>query len=183
MNLKSENPQNPGTANARAVLFSELVDCLESLVKVYRSLLEIVRREKDILIASRLDELTENNKSKDSMLIRIRSLENSRLKCARDFAQSIGADSENPRLLDIAVHCPPSESDKLRNLHSVLDLLIKRVSEVNKSSEELVQAALNNITGAMEAIRDGLKPKPVYGKQGGIAQSKGDGGQLVRKEA
>ena len=36
---------------------------------------------------------------------------------------------------------------------------------------------------AMEAIRDGLKPKPVYGKQGGIAQQKTDGGQLVSREA
>lgn len=164
-------------------MFSELVECLENLVKVYRSLLEVVRREKDILVASKLDELNENNKSKDAMLLRIRSLENTRMKCARDLAQAVGADVEQPRLLEIAVRCIPSQGDKLRNLHSVLELLIRRVADVNKQNEELVQAALNSITGAMEAIRDGLKPKPVYGKQGGIASPKNDGGHLVSREA
>ena len=84
---------------------------------------------------------------------------------------------------DIANHCQPAWADRLRNLHSVLDLLVRRVAEVNKQNEELVQAALNNITGAMEAIRDGLKPKPVYGPKGNLSGSKSDSAQLVSKEA
>ena len=162
-------------------MYNDLVDCLENLVKVYRSLLDVVRREKEILVASRLDELTENNKSKDAMLIRIRSLENQRTKCATDLARHVGADHEQPRLLDIANHCDPRWSDRLRNMHSVLDLLVKRVAEVNKQNEELVQTALNTITGAMEAIRDGLKPKPVYGRQG-VVTNNVDVAQMVRKE-
>ncbi len=168
--------------NESDILYADLLDCLENLVKVYRALLDVVRREKEILVASKLDELNENNKAKDTLLIRIRSLENQRLKCATDLAKHVGADTEQPRLLDIANHCDPRWSDRLRNMHSVLDLLIKRVADVNKQNEELVQAALSNITGAMEAIRDGLKPKPVYGRQGAVASSSVDGGQLVRKE-
>ena len=164
------------------VVYSDLFDCLENLVKVYRSLLDVVRREKDILVASKLDELNENNKTKDAMLVRIRSLEHQRLKHASDLARSVGADVEQPRLLDIANFADSRWSDRLRNLHSVLDLLIRRVADVNKQNEELVQAALNNITGAMDAIRDGLKPKPTYARQGALAPQKADGGQLVRRE-
>ncbi len=165
----------------KEALFNELTGCLENLVKVYRALLDVVRREKEILVASKLDELNENNKSKDAMLVRIRSLETQRMKCARDFAQAVGADVEQPRLLDIANHCEFEWADRLRNLHSVLDLLVRRVSEVNKQNEELVQAALNNITGAMDAIRDGLRPKPVYGPKGNMAAPSG-GPALVSKE-
>jgi flagellar biosynthesis/type III secretory pathway chaperone len=172
----------PTAQQASDLLYSDLLENLENLVKVYRSLLDVVRREKDILIASKLDELNENNKSKDTMLIRIRSLENQRIKCATDLAKHVGADHETPRLLDIANHCDPKWSDRLRNMHSVLDLLIRRVADVNKQNEELVQAALSNITGAMEAIRDGLKPKPGYGRQGSVATTTVDGGQLVRRE-
>jgi len=164
-------------------LYTELFECLQHLVKVYRSLLEVVRKEKDILVASKLDELNENNKTKDALLVRIRSLENQRMKCARDLASHVGADVEQPRLLDIANHCAAQWQDQMRNMHSVLELLIRRVAEVNKQNEELVQAALHNITGAMEAIRDGLKPKPVYARQGQIAQQKTDGGQIVSREA
>lgn len=169
--------------DVKEALFNELTGCLENLVKVYRTLLDVVRREKEILVASKLDELNENNKSKDAMLVRIRSLENQRMKCARDLAQAVGADMEQPRLLDIANHCELKWADRLRNLHSVLDLLVRRVSEVNKQNEELVQAALNNITGAMDAIRDGLKPKPVYGPKGNIAAPNAGSPTLVSKEA
>lgn len=167
----------------KEALFNELTTCLENLVKVYRSLLDVVRREKEILVASKLDELNENNKAKDAMLVRIRSLENQRMKCARDLAQAVGADMEQPRLLDIANHCQLEWADRLRNLHSVLDLLVRRVAEVNKQNEALVQAALNNITGAMDAIRDGLKPKPVYGPKGNIAAPNTAAPTLVSKEA
>ena len=174
---------NPANAETNEVLFTDLLECLESLVKVYRSLLDVVRREKEILIASRLDELNENNKSKDAMLIRIRSLENQRMKCARDLAQHVGADVDQPRLLEIANNCDLKWSDRLRNMHSVLDLLVRRVADVNKTNEELVQSALNNITGAMEAIRDGLKPKATYGPRGAITDGKNDPARLVSKEA
>ena len=163
--------------------YMDLLDGLDNLVKVYRSLLEVVRREKEILVSTKLDELQENNKSKDAMILRIRSLENQRLKCARDLAQAVGGDVENPRLIEIANKSAPQWQDRLRNMHSVLELLVRRVSEVNKQNEELVQAALNNINGAMDSIRDGLKPKSTYARQGQMAQTKAEGGNLVRKEA
>jgi flagellar biosynthesis/type III secretory pathway chaperone len=180
-NTISKNPNE--TLGSHDQLYSDLLECLENLVKVYRSLLDVVRREKEILVASRLDELNENNKSKDAMLVRIRSLENQRMKCARDLAQAIGADVESPRLLDIANYSDVKWVDRLRNMHSVLELLIRRVSEVNRQNEELVQAALTNITGAMEAIRDGLKPKQTYGPRGNMSSGKVDNPTLVSREA
>ncbi|MCM2281611.1 MAG: flagellar protein FlgN [Bdellovibrionaceae bacterium] len=162
-------------------IYSSLVENLDNLVKVYRSLLDIVRKEKDILVSAKLDDLNENNKAKDAMLVRIRSLENTRLKLARDLSQSVGADIEAPRLLDIATRIDAERAQRLRNLHSVLDLLVKRVSEVNRQNEELVKSALSSITGAMEAIRDTLQEKPTYARKGQMAAAP-SGGALVRKE-
>ena len=48
---------------------------------------------------------------------------------------------------------------------------------------QLVQAALSNITGAMEAIRDGLKPKQTYGPKGNMASQKSESAHMVSKEA
>lgn len=166
----------------REAVHTELVACLEDMVKLYRSLLEVVRREKEILVESRLDELNENNKTKDGLLVRIRSHENSRVKLARDLAQLTGSDIDQPRLLEIAANMPGERGDRLRNLHSVLELLIKRVAEVNKTNEELVQSALRTITGAMEAIKEGLAPATTYEKKGAMA-TRTEGGALVSREA
>jgi flagellar biosynthesis/type III secretory pathway chaperone len=186
MNLKAENTSHSNSVDTNGGvdgLYHELVECLDGLIKIYRNLLDVVRREKEILVASRLDELNDNNKAKDAMLVRVRSLENTRMKCARDLAQAVGSDVEQPRLLEIATRVEHEKAQRLRNLHSALELLVKRVAEVNKQNEELVQAALNNITGAMDAIRDGLKPKPTYARQGSMAPSKSDGPHLVSREA
>ena len=166
-------------------LYAELIESLDALIKQYRHLLETVRKEKDVLVAAKVDELNESNKIKDATLVRIRSLENTRMKVARDLAQCVGADVESPRLLDIATRLDGQRSDKLRSLHATLDLLVKRTSEVNKQNEELAQAALANISGAMSAIRDELQPKPTYARQGAMATAApaASAGNLVSREA
>lgn len=164
-------------------LAEQLIGSLDDLVKVYRNLLEVVRKEKEILTEGQLDDLIENNKVKDAMLVRIRTLENQRTRLARDLTLIVGGDHDQPRLLDLANRCSEKHNERLRNLHAVLELLVRRVAELNKQNEHLVQAALDHISGAIDSIRDGLKPKPVYARQGQIADVKAGGGRLVSREA
>jgi flagellar biosynthesis/type III secretory pathway chaperone len=163
--------------------YIKLSDNLEEQIRIYRHLLEVVRKEKEILISANLDDLNENNKTKEAMLIKIKSLEIVRLRAASELATHLGLTPEQPRLLEMAVRMGDVSGDKLRNLHAVLDLLIKRIQEYNKQNESLVQSALNNITGAMKAIRDTLQDKPTYQKKGEVAQATASSGQLVSKEA
>ncbi len=159
-----------------------LINVLEDQIKVYRHLLEIVRKEKDILISANLDDLNENNKSKEAMLLKIRALEAQRLAAAADLGNTLNIGAAQPRLLELAKHLPEAEGDKLRNIHSVLELLLRRVQEYNRGNEVLVQSALNNITGAMKAIKGTLDEKATYQKQGAV-EGHTASGQLVRREA
>jgi flagellar biosynthesis/type III secretory pathway chaperone len=84
--------------------------------------------------------------------------------------------------LDFAKHFGGNEGDKLLKVHSVLDLLIKRVREHNQNNELLVRSALNTVSGAMGNIRDSVAPKKTYKKGGKLAESNPGLGQLVRKE-
>lgn len=161
--------------------YTQLVSCLDQLIKVYRALLEVVRKEKDILIDSNVEGLSENNRAKEAMIIKIKSLETQRLRCAKDLALLIGADVERPRLSEIASRFDGVRGEKLRNAQSVLELLVKRVSEINKENEVLVHSALNSINGAMQSIKDTLQEKNTYQNKGKI-QSAQAPGNLVRKE-
>jgi flagellar biosynthesis/type III secretory pathway chaperone len=160
----------------------QLISVLEEQVKIYRHLLDVVRKEKEILISANLDDLTENNRSKEAMLIKIRALEAQRLKHAAEIYQSLGLAGDQHRLLEIARHVQPAHGEKLRSIHSVLELLLKRVQEYNRQNETLVQSALSNITGAMNAIKSTLQEKAVYQKKGEVEGS-ASSGQLVQREA
>lgn len=159
-----------------------LVTVLDEQIKVYRHLLEVVRKEKDILIAANLDDLNENNRSKEAMLIKIRALEVERTRTALQIWQGLGLEGEAPRLMEIAKHLPDESGEKLRSIHSVLELLLKRVQEYNRQNEILVQSALNNITGAMNAIKGSLESKSTYQKKGEV-EGHTVAGNLVSRQA
>ena len=163
-------------------LHEEVVAVLENLIKNYRSLLDVVRKERDLLIMGKLDDLVENNKIKDGLIVRLRSLENHRMKCSRDLAHLIGVDANPPRLLDLATRCLVEYEDTFRQLHSTLEFIIKRVADLNKKNEDLVQSALSSITGSMESIRSNFQFKPVYARDGAFHGGSA-GGNLVEKEA
>jgi flagellar biosynthesis/type III secretory pathway chaperone len=162
-------------------LTNGLITTLEEQIRVYRHLLDCVRKEKDILISANLDDLNENNRTKEAMLLKIRALEAHRLSVTAEVSSQLGLVGEAPRLLEIARHLEGDLADKLRNIHSVLELLLRRVQEFNKHNESLVQAALSNITGAMNAIKGTLAEKPTYQKKGEV-EGHTSAGQLVRRE-
>ena len=47
---------------------AKLVNNLEDLIKQYRLLLDVVRKEKDLLIAADIEKLNENNQSKEALI-------------------------------------------------------------------------------------------------------------------
>lgn len=161
----------------------KLVLLLEEQITLYRHLLDVVRKEKDILISANLDDLNETNRTKEAMLLKIRAIEAQRIKAASEVAQDLGLNPENPRLLEMAIYLPDEAADRLRNIHSVLELLLKRVQELNGQNEVLVQSALANVTGAMNSIRGTLQDKPKYQRKGDVDHGATPSGQLVSREA
>ncbi len=162
--------------------FNQLEKCLGELIKVYRHVLNVVRKERDILISANLNDLNENNKSKEAMLIKARQLEAERIQIIKRFAQTEGL-GEATRLLEFANHIGGESGERLRNLQQVLELLLKRVKEFNSQNEVLVNSALEKVTGAMGDINNSLKDKPTYKKTGGVTSRPSESGQLVSKEA
>ncbi len=165
-----------------AELVKNLEQSLEGLVKIYRLLLTVVRKEKDILIASQLDELAQNNKTKEAALMKARESEEVRRKIAFQLAESEYLDPETTRLLDFSRHFGGEVGERFRKLHSVLDLLMRRVREHNQYNEGLVSSALNTITGAMDNLRDNISGTKTYKKSGTVKNDPAESGQLVRKE-
>jgi len=162
-------------------LYKKLETSLGELIKVYRHLLNVVRREREILISANLGDLNENNHNKETTLVKARSIEETRIQMTKELATSEGL-SENTKLMEFARLVGGEIGDRLRNHQSVLELLLKRVKEYNLQNETLVNSALDMITGGIGSIRDSLKEKPTYKKSGSIASRPTESGQLVRKE-
>lgn len=163
--------------------FAKLVTNLEELTKFYRTLLDLLRKEKEFLVQSDLAALNESNKAKETMLLKIRAHDSARERYAKEFAHLIGTDVSSPRLLEMAQKIQGPEADRLRSIHSTLDLLIRRVSELNKENETFASHALQVLGGAMGEIKDTLSPKKTYERKGKMTHGPERAGNFVSKEA
>src|ERR1700743_1562431 len=92
--------------------FKNLSEVLEDVIKVYRVMLDLVRREKDILIAANMEELEECNKAKEAMVLKVKGLERIREKVSREMAIVVGTNPETARLLEIASKLIDPQSSK-----------------------------------------------------------------------
>lgn len=165
-------------------IHGKLVSSLEDLVKSYRSLLDLVRKEKEILIAADREKLDESNQLKESVLFKIRAQDSLRARYATELAQQLHADAESPRLLELATKLGGPAGDRLRSIHAALDMLVKRITEINKENEEYAKSALRNLGGALSDIKDTLSGgKKTYERKGQYKMGPDKAGHFVRKEA
>ncbi len=164
-------------------IFDKLVKNLEDLTKQYRLLLDCVRKEKDLLIASNIAKLDENNSLKEQLLMRIKSLDGLRVNYASELAQVIGADSSFPRLLEISQKMGGAEGDRLRSIHSTLELVTNRLVQINKDNAQYAESGIKIVTSAMENLKETLMGQKTYKKKGGYQQGPETSGHFVSQEA
>jgi hypothetical protein len=165
--------------------YKKLLSSLEDLTKSYRTLLDLVRKEKELLIGANREKLEENNQLKEAAIFKLRAQDSLRSRYATELATQVKADVEQPRLLDIAKHIAGAEGDRLRSMHAALDLLIKRITEINKENEIYAQSALKSLGGALNDIKETLSGgKKTYARKGQSVKLGPDtAGHFVSKEA
>lgn len=162
---------------------AKLVSSLEDIIALYRQLLDVVRKERELLVAADRMGLEENNLLKEQLLMKLKLADAGRLRAATDLARMIHADAENPRLQEISQKLGSPSGDKLRTQHSTLEVMIHRIVSLNKENEEYAQAALKNLNGAMGEIKETISGKSTYEKKGQVRMGPQVSGNFVRKEA
>lgn len=163
--------------------YKKLASNLDEVTKSYRTLLEIVRTEREILISAQIEKLHENNASKEAALYKLKALDSARERYARELADLLGTDAVTPRLLDLAQKIAGPKGDQLRRVHSTLELLVRRANELNTENSEYARTALGGLNGAIENIKETVAGKKTYERQGKMsAYGPTRTGNFVRRE-
>lgn len=160
-----------------------LIETLENLIKHYRLLLELVRKEKDLLIAAQIEELNTSNQIKESMLNKVKSIDSQREKFAKVLANKYKLEESSIRLLELAKKADPKTAGTLVSLHKTLEMLIAEIQEQNKENELYTQGALKVLNGALENLKETLQGKKNYARKGQMSEGPEKAGNLVSREA
>lgn len=161
----------------------KLILNLEELTKNYRQLLDLVRKEKQLLIDANTDLINESNHQKEILLNKIQELDARRVDFASEVAIKLNIAKTEARLLNIANHIGGVEGDKLRSQHAALEMIMNRLAVINKENAYYAEAALQAVGQALDSIKDTLMGQKTYQNKGKYQKGTDKSGHLVSKEA
>ncbi len=165
-------------------IYLKLEANLEEITKLYRQMVDLLRKEKEILIKAEIDKVEESNKQKEMILARLKSLDALRVKYASDLSMHLALDHTQPRLLEIARELGGARADKLRSIHAALEILMKKIPELNKENEQYVRTALTHVKGAIDNVKGVLVgPSTTYRREGSKERGSEVAGSLISREA
>ncbi|MEI7974171.1 MAG: flagellar protein FlgN [Bdellovibrio sp.] len=166
---------------------SELQKCIEGLSVEYDSLSQVMKLEREFLIHADVEQLSESNRLKESMIWKIRDLDIQRQNLSQRMGKSLAMPHPEPRLLELAqqlvkIH-RPREAEVLRALHRELEQLIQKVAMQNKENEIYAENGLRMVRGAMDDVRTYFAKARTYQRKGQISESQEKSGNFVSREA
>lgn len=164
-------------------LFEQLVDEIKNLVCLYGDLRQCVQNEKEALLNTDVNQLTESNYRKEKLLIDIKSREKNWTALAQEISDLFEISTSIPSLKEIALRFSADKQSQLLTLHGELSTLVRDIMEINRKNQEVAQSALSHVNGAIESITKTVENSPTYEKKGRTKEpSSGGAGRLLAKQ-
>ena len=162
-------------------LLKKLLGLLEEETCLYRTLLSILQKEKTAVVASQLEELNEAGKEKESLILKIRILEEQRLRVQGRLADSLGYEPQDLTLTKLSLLVGEPNSTRLKICYSNLLTLIPSIREVNQSNKSLLTHSLELVRGSLTLLNNFVASNAVYYRTGEMHMS-GKSGNVLSGE-
>lgn len=171
------------TARPTSRSITELKDVLLEEINLYQKYAEYLQGDSDLMVQLKTEELEESNKSKATLLLKIKAVEEARQKLVSRIAQEKGIQEERVRITDICKTCTDEESKTLLALRERLQTVIQAIRVIQDDAQMLVKSSLRWIDGSMNNLKHLLDPSGVYNKQGVVGRPQTFQGTVVENKA
>ena len=153
----------------------ELVRLLEEELTLHKELLANVTSERDILRRFAVRELEENSKSKETLILKIRLMEEARRNLTAQLARSLNEEEDLP-LSRIVVSAPQPWKKRLEELRTELMDVMGQIQELNSRNRSLALYATGTMTHLLSLFSFAAGKSGTYDHAG---RSKGQTGVPV----
>lgn len=150
---------------------NDLADILTRNLDLYEELAEELEKEREACKMSSLGKINESLKRKETIILKIRSIEEARQRVIDGLGAQTGLGSvlTISRLMEIVDD--PAKS-RLASLKSRLSTAIERVNELNHFNRGLIERLMSMNYNAASYLHNLIEPQQTYGKAGGRLSQK-----------
>ncbi len=159
----------------------ELIDIFQKQIKLHQSLLSVLMDENTSIIESDLAGLNSANSEKETLILKVKNLEEKRLILVVEIAELLDENSQNITLKRLCEITEEPHSTKLNDCRSRLVSLTKNVRELNEENKILLTQAVELVRGSFMLLDNLMSSNSVYYRTGEIG-NKGQSGRVISGE-
>ena len=146
-------------------------DVLEQQIREYKELLDLLHKERAHLIELDWEAVKELSKRKDTVVLKLRLLEQERIRLVEDFSLSISTRDDQAGPLSLHELEARTGDAAFQTLRSRLICLLQSISELNEFNRILIDRSLAVVNGSLETIGIGHAVKGPRAKGMAVSRS------------
>ncbi len=155
--------------------FSGLLSVMKKEIQVYQELLDLMSREKLVLLKPTLERIQESNTRKETLILKSKMLEEARTHSIRKLGEVLGLDQNGLTISTLVHHADRKTGQDLRNYQTTLQSIVNKIVELNDANRSLIDASLLSITGLIGFINQMMNAGPTYQENGEVSNLRGGG--------
>lgn len=170
----------------QAPSIDELQKNLRHQLTLYRQLVDLLRAEREHIVAVRFKEIRESTYSKEALLDEIQREEFRRVRWVKEAANFLGVLEKDLTMELVASRIgAPEQFEGLMSLKHTMVHMVKKAREMNQDNQALVESALKDAQQLKRNILGLSSDQPqVYGPKGNMGgQAREQGARFFNKEA
>ncbi len=168
-------------------LLDNLSEILKEIVEGYSALVDLLQRERRFIIENSLNELHDCIKQKETMILKIKMLENSRISLTDKLAEFLKSEIRNPQsaipnpvtLSYISDSTVEPYSSIFKNYRSKLLSLTQTIRDVNRENKNFIEVSMDTLKESFKFLNDMANPRPIY-LSSGVVHSQVQRGRMVK---
>ncbi|MBI3814362.1 MAG: flagellar protein FlgN [Nitrospinae bacterium] len=160
-------------------LLDSLSEILKEIVENYSLLLDIFQRERRFIIENSLHKLHDCIKQKETMVLKIKMLEDSRLSITDKLSDLFHVKSGDMTLSYLSDSTSEPYSSVFKNYRSKLLSLVQSIRDVNRENKNFIEMSMDTIRESFKFLNDATNPRPTYLSSGAV-HSQVQRGRMVK---
>lgn len=151
-------------------LIQGLIELIRQEEVVLKQFLDLLQRQKEYLLANKIDLFRATVNQQEGLMQEIRDLEERRVAKVRELAASAGMREDEVTLTHLIEITLGDVSGELKELKKNLGHLVERIRKMNRVNTLLIKRSLNFIQQSISWMIDSADIPQVYGPSGRAAR-------------
>jgi len=150
---------------------NQLLNVLERESELYRSMLTVIDKESKAAVRSDLNALTKAEGEKESLLVKVRLIEEERIRWVREIAETLGYPPRGVTITMISQLVGEPFAGRLSQAGTNLSTILNTVKDANHRNKQLFAHSLELLRGSFNLLSELTRSDMVYYRTGNMQRT------------